>query len=247
MTSGRAAGIQISHGDIDHRIGCELAAARIITERTALGLERDQRGQVQSVLVDNGAERIAGGDEHRAFLDEEARRVLADRAKALDRDPRALQRYPEMLPRHVDRAGETKAGGADLIERDAADLARQSDRAAGLVFDPSHCRLVGSHIRPRDIFVEIGDRGGEGSDQPRLLAQRHLGVCKDHRFAAAMRQTGGSALEGHCPRQPEGFLGADIGGHAHAADRRSASDIVDRDYRSETDRRPVDLYQLEWS
>jgi hypothetical protein len=35
-----------------------------------------------------------------------------------------------MLPRHIDRDRKAKAGSTDLVERDAADLARQPDRAA---------------------------------------------------------------------------------------------------------------------
>jgi hypothetical protein len=62
-----------------------------------------------------------------------------------------------------------------------------------------------------------------------------------------VRQTGRGILEGHCSRQPEGFLAADIGCHPNPADRRIADDIVDRDHRLEANRRPVDLNDLEWS
>jgi hypothetical protein len=119
--------------------------------------------------------------------------------------------------------------------------------AAGLVPNPAHCQLVRSHVRTRDVFGEIADRRSEGPDQPLLVAQRHFGVGKDHRFAAPMRQTGRGILEGHCSRQSEGFIGADIGRHPNPADRRTAGDIVDRDHRFEADRRPVDLDDLEWS
>jgi hypothetical protein len=68
-----------------------------------------------------------------------------------------------------------------------------------------------------------------------LSKSRHFGISEDHRFAAAVRQTGGRILEGHCPRQPEGFLGADIGGHAHAADCRPTGNVVDGDDRLEAD------------
>jgi hypothetical protein len=43
-----------------------------------------------------------------------------------------------MQPRHVDRNREAKAGGTNLVERDAADLALQLDNAANLVSDLSH-------------------------------------------------------------------------------------------------------------
>jgi hypothetical protein len=73
--------------------------------------------------------------------------------------------------------------------------------------------------------------------------QRHLG--KNHRFATAVRQTGRGILEGHRPRQSEGFLGADVGRHLHAADRRSAGDVVDGDHRFEADRCTVNVDELE--
>jgi hypothetical protein len=88
---------------------------------------------------------------------------------------------------------------------------------------------------------------GEGPNQPLFVGQRHFGVGKDHRFAAPVRQTGRGILKGHCSRQSEGFLGADIGRHPNPADRRPASDIVDRDHRLETNPRPVHLNDLEWS
>ena len=111
---------------------------------------------------------------------------------------------------------------------------------------PAHCQLVRSHVRTRNVLGEIADRCGEGPDQPLLVAQRHLGVGKDHRFAA-MRQTGRGILKGHCPRQSESFLGADIGRHPNPADSRPAGDIVDRDDFFEANRRAVDVHQLEWS
>jgi hypothetical protein len=152
-----------------------------------------------------------------------------------------------MLSRHVDRTSQPEAGRADLVERNAADLAWQPDRAARLVLDPSHRQLVGPHIRPRDVIREIADRRGESADQPLLVGERHLGIREDHRFAAAVRQPGRSILEGHRPCQPEGFLGADVWGHPHAADRRPAGDVVDRDDRLQTDGGPVNVDELEGS
>ena len=171
--------------------------------------------------------------------------MLTDRAEALDDDPCPRQRQPDMLPRDIDRDRKAKAGSADLVEWDAADLSRQPDSTARLVLDPSHRQLVGSHIGPRDVIREIADRRGEGADQALLVLERHLGIGEDHRFAAAVRQSGNGILEGHRPRQPEGFLGADIGRHAHAADRRPAGDVVDRDDRLETDGGPVNVDELQ--
>ena len=66
---------------------------------SALVLERDQRGQIQPILIDDRAARIAGADKHRPFLCEEARSVLADRAEALDHDSRTGELKLRMVPR----------------------------------------------------------------------------------------------------------------------------------------------------
>jgi hypothetical protein len=42
-----------------------------------------------------------------------------------------------MVPRCIDCADKTKAGGADFVERDTTDLARQPDSTADLVLDPT--------------------------------------------------------------------------------------------------------------
>ena len=49
--------------------------------------------------------------------------MLADRAEALDDDPRSGQRQPNTLARHIDRDREAEPGSTDLVERDAANLA----------------------------------------------------------------------------------------------------------------------------
>ena len=121
--------------------------------------------------------------------------------------------------RDVDRRDKAEAGGADLVERDAADLARQADGAAGLVLDPAHRQLVGAHVGAGDVVDEVGDRGGKGADQPLLVRGRHLGIGVDHRLAAAMRQARGGVLERHGAREPKGLLGAHVRRHADAADR----------------------------
>src|SRR6516225_6220998 len=141
--------------NVDHRIGPKLAPSRIFVQRSALGLERGQHGQVETVFVDDRAARITGGDEHRPFLGEEARGMLADRAEALDHDSRTGELQLDMVPRYVDCADKTKTGGADLVERDAADLARQPDGAADLVLDPPHGQLVCAHVRSEEHTSEL--------------------------------------------------------------------------------------------
>jgi len=77
-----------------------------------------------------------------------------------------------MLPRNIDGSNEAKPGSADLVERDTADLARQSDGTADLVLDPTHRQLIRTHVGSRDVIDEIADR----PDQALLVAQRHLWV-----------------------------------------------------------------------
>ena len=165
--------------------------------------------------------------------------------KALDDDPRASQRQPDMFPRYIDRDREAKADDADLVERDAAKLAGEANGTAGLVLDPSHRQLVGPHIGPGDVIREIAHRRCKGTDQPFLGREGHLGIGKYHRFAAAVRQLGRGILEGHRPGQPEGFLGADIVRYAHATDCRPAGDLVDCDDSLEPDGRPVNVDELQ--
>jgi len=112
---------------------------------------------------------------------------LPTEPKALDDDPRASQRQPDMFPRYIDRDREAKADDADLVERDAAKLAGEANGTAGLVLDPSHRQLVGPHIGPGDVIREIAHRRCKGTDQPFLGRERHLGIGKYHRFAAAVR------------------------------------------------------------
>jgi hypothetical protein len=43
-------------------------------------------------------------------------------------------------------AGKAESCRTNLVERDAADCSGQTDRAAGLVLDPSHAKLIGTHV-----------------------------------------------------------------------------------------------------
>ncbi len=65
---------------------------------------------------------------------------------------------------------DAKAGGADLVQRKAADLVRQARRTADLVVDSGHASLVGAHVRARDGVGEIRDRACESADQPLFFA-----------------------------------------------------------------------------
>jgi hypothetical protein len=62
------------------------------------------------------------------------------------------------------------------------------------------------------VVREVADGPGESLYQPLVVGKRHFGISTDHPLGAAVWRTGCGILEGHCPGQPEGFLGADIGG-----------------------------------
>ncbi len=80
------------------------------------------------VGIVNGALAVGSGDEAGTLVGQEARGVAADGAEALHGDPGALELHAGELLRDLGRDGQAEPGRADLIERDAADLARQSDR-----------------------------------------------------------------------------------------------------------------------
>jgi len=68
--------------------------------------------------------------------------------------------------RHLRGMAEAEAGGAELVERDAAELARQADRAADLVVHPGHARLVGAEVGAEDVVGGAAQCRREGTDQP---------------------------------------------------------------------------------
>jgi hypothetical protein len=76
-------------GNVDYRVAAELAPARVVVQRSALALERDQRGDIEAVVVRQRSLRVAGPDQHRALLGEKPCHMLADRAEPLDHRRRA--------------------------------------------------------------------------------------------------------------------------------------------------------------
>ena len=78
---------------------------------------------------------------------------------------------------HVDTSRNAKPGGADLVERDAADGAWKADRAAGLVLDPAHAEFVGAHIGPGHVVADVADRAGEGSNEVFFVGRRHARIA----------------------------------------------------------------------
>ena len=143
--------------------------------------------------------------------------------------------------RHVDTGRDAEAGGADFVERDAADRTRKADRAAGLVLDPAHAELVGSHIGSGHVVADVADRAGEGANESFLVAGRHAGIAENHRLAAAVPQAGRGILPGHGAGEPKAFLDRHVRRHPHAADGDAACGVVDDHDGFQADRWPVDV------
>ncbi len=165
-------------------------------------LERDQRVDVEAGRIGQGAAGVARADAGwRPICARKRAACLPNGAEALDGDARAFQLEPDEAARHVDAGRHAEAGGADLVERNAADRGRQSDRASGFVAHPSHAELVGSHVGAGDVVGEVADGIGKGAHDPLLVGGRHVRIADDDRLAAAVRQAGGGVLPGHRARQ----------------------------------------------
>ncbi len=198
-----------------------------------LAFAASQALDVETVRVEHAAAGVGGTDQDATLLGEEPSDVLPDRTEPLDGDSSACQIHPDAGGGDVDRHGEPPAGRADLVEGDAAERRRKPNGSTDLVVHPCHARLIRTHVGPRCVLAEIGDRLCERSDEPLLVGDRHGGVGGDHRLAATVAEPGGSVLDGHGSRQAEALFCRHVGGHAHAADRRARGDVVDHDRRSE--------------
>ena len=168
----------------------------------------------------------------------------ADGAEALHRHLCALQLDLGIVLGGLGGDHQAVAGRADFIERDAAQLARQTDRTPDLVPDPGHGGLVCSHVRPGNVLGEMADGGGEGAHQPLLVGRRHRWIAEDHGLGAAMGQRSGAVLECHGAGEAKALLRAHILGHAGATDGRSRSSVVDDDDGVQPDTRLVDVDDL---
>jgi hypothetical protein len=161
--------------------------------------------------------------------------VSSDGAITLYRDPRAIQSKTREGKRCLDGDGKPQAGGADLVQRDAAKRLRQASRASDFTFDPGHAGFIGAHVGTRDVVSQVAHGDGEGADQILFLTRRHPGIGNDHRFSAAMRQACGGVFQRHRPHQTNTFLQSNIRGHADAANRWPARHVVDDDNRFQPD------------
>ncbi len=243
-TSGRAAGIQMSQSTATRSSGSMRFAPCRSVRLLPAAFSSVQLAHAEPLGIGDRAVAVGGGDEAGAPVGEKPRGVPADRAEPLHRDARALELQAAELLRDLGGDGNAEPGRADLVERDAADLARQAHRAADLVLHPRHGRLVGAHVGAGDVLLQVGDGGGESAHQPLLLGGRHGGVAEDHGFGAAVGKAGRGVLEGHGAREAEALLGAHVRRHAGAADGRPRGRVVDDHDRLEPEARLPDVHDL---
>ena len=169
----------------------------------------------------------------------------ADRAEALDRDARALRAAVAVARGDLGGVAQPPAGGADLVERDAAERSRQADRAPDLVLHPRHAGLVGAHVGAEDVVVSrCAGRGRRRGSAPPCVLRGMRGSPHSTdlpppcaRPAAAFFRVMARARRKHSSTLTSGR-------HAQAADRRAAGDVVHHQHRLQPERRLVDLDDL---
>ena len=187
--------------------------------------DRRKLFDVDPVGIVNSPSAVAGRHQPGAEFFEKSRGVASHVSKALNGHPGAFQGKVAERSRHLGALGDSVAGGADFVERDAAQHSRQTHGPADFVFDPSHARFVGSHVGAGNVTRKIANPARKGANEPRLVGG--FGVGNDARFTSAVPQTGCGILQGHGARQAKHLFGRNIGRHAHPADGRPARRIID--------------------
>ena len=246
ITSGRAAGIQISQSTPMRSSAVDPLGGRAGPRRSCPPPCRPPAGRYRARR--DRTRRPCCRKPRRGARPSSARKRAACRPTAPKPCTTTLapsKRNAGDLLGDLGRDGQAESGCADLVERDAADLARQSDRAADLVLDPGHGRLVGAHVRarectPRDCgwrrrrrarAAPCPDCGMDGSPKITDLAPPCAQPCR-------------RILQGHGARQADALLHAHVGGHARAADGRPGGRVVDHDDGLEADAGLVDVNDL---
>ena len=133
-------------------------------QRLSCLLEGNQRANIEPRWIGQCSTSVARRDKEGAFLGKKARRVFADSAEPLHGDPRSFQVEADKFACHIDAGGEAEARCADLIERNSAESAGQTDGSADFVLDPGHALLVRAHVRPGDVVGDIANGAGKGAD-----------------------------------------------------------------------------------
>ncbi|MGB5965145.1 MAG: hypothetical protein WBF77_04090 [Sulfurimonadaceae bacterium] len=119
----------------------------------------------------------------------------------------------------------------DLIERNTADLAGEPYDAVDLVFDPGHALFIGTHIRGKDVLLNLSEALGKAAQQKFFLLFRHFRVAVDNDFSTAVRKACCGIFQGHGPCEPYTFTCRDIGCDADTSDGGTGGNVVDHQYR----------------
>ena len=222
ILGGNDVGPRSGHQDIAVRGNDRFAVAAVcasqVGDTLAAVFQSQQRGKVQTIRVHDRPARIRDCDQLGTPFGEAQRRMFADRAKALNGDPCALQL--QVAERLRDFAGgrDTQSRRADFVKRYAADHAWQADGARYLIADPCHAGFVRPHVGAGNVALHVSDRVREGAHQLLLFILRHGGIGKDDCLAAAMWQASRRVFQSHRARQPRAFLQRDVGRHPDTAD-----------------------------
>ena len=173
-----------------------LAAFEI--DHVAIGLlVRDQGRDVEATGIVDRARDIGCRHDRCAFLGEEIRRVLADRPEALHGNAHAREFHADLFLRDIGTDHEAECGGADFVQRYAAEFPRQAGTPAALVLYECHGGFVRPHVGTRYVVGDAPDALCEGTDPLLLEIRVHQRVAEDNRFRAAVRQARSGVLQRH--------------------------------------------------
>lgn len=112
---------------VQNGIWRQLYTSLVLSQWPTSPLQGDQRADVEPRWVNKRAAGVARGHKNTSLFGKEARRVLADRTKALDGNASALQLKTDEFARHINARCKAKSRGADFVERDASNSVGQSD------------------------------------------------------------------------------------------------------------------------
>ena len=114
--------------------------------------------------------------------------MLTYRAIALNNDAGAFQIEIAEMARRIDADFEPKAGGADLIQGDAAEFSRQPHYPVNFIFNPGHALLICAHVRGEDIGLLVPQGAGQGPEQP-LADMLKQAYGNDDKTLQTLRET----------------------------------------------------------
>ena len=199
---------------------------------------RDRGLDVDAVGVVDASGRVGDGQYRRALLGEEARKVHADVAEALDGNALAGDRRP-LLPDGLADDVQRPAGSRLEPPERAADVQRlpgdDAEHRVALVHrvrveDPRHHRGSRPDVRRGDVLLGpdlVDDLGRVAARELLELDPRELlRVAHDPALRAAERDPHQRALPRHPHRERLDLVELDVGVVADPALRRPAGDVV---------------------